>query len=398
MRSLTIQTTTGVALLAALTVYSVACDSDDDNKSGKPPATTTSYDQAALLTSVADKVILPTYEAFAADAAALQTAVQTLADAPTDAGKRTAAQAAFNTAIDRWQQAELMQVGPAGSKTQRKGGADLRDMIYSWPTANPCTVDQRLASKAYEKADFFPQKYVSAFGLDALENLLFSEAEDTSCGVPDDINAFKALTAEERQAGRAAYAAVVAAQIKKDADKLVADWKAFASQLKTGSGAYANKAEAMNELMAAIFYIDLVTKDRKLAVPTGIAPSCQTPICSDRVESRWAKRSGTYVIQNLKGLKRVLRGGDDADPEAGFIKALREADNAALADKLLTATDAAIKTTEDLGGSLGAVLIADPDAVKAVYAKVKVVNDLIKGEFATVLTLQIPEEGAGDSD
>ena len=44
-----------------------------------------------------------------------------------------------------WQELEVMQIGPARSSLSSVAGKDYRDNIYSWPTVNPCRIDQNTA-------------------------------------------------------------------------------------------------------------------------------------------------------------------------------------------------------------------------------------------------------------
>jgi hypothetical protein len=70
----------------------------------------------------------------------------------------------------------------------------------------------------------------------------------------------------------------------------------------------------------------------------------------------------------------------------------------ALADALLAALDRATLAAEALPGDLPTAMEADPAAVVALEAAVKEATDLLKGDVATVLRLQLPAEAAGDND
>lgn len=390
--------------LAALLLIAAAthCNSDDNNSGGSTDAATSSTGdyKLDLLASVGDRVILPTYRDFETKAAALSSAVTAYA-AARNTDTLEAAQEAFTAAMLSWQQAELFSVGPAGSQTTRKGGQDRRDALYSWPIASACRVDQAIHAESYKSDDFFSSAQLYAVGLDALEYLLFYSGDDTQCESAISASDWAGIRAA-LPARRAAYAKLLAEQISTQATALRAAWSdGFLTQFKNpGAGSvYDNTGDALNELMGAMFYIDLVTKDRKLAIPATVSVMCtNTAGCPHRVESLWAHNSKAYIVENLRALQLLMHGGEASAPEGGFSAALRAIDKGALADQMNTDIAAAITAVEGLEGSLAEAVQNDLASVQAAYAKVKVVNDQIKGEFATALTLEIPSEGAGDSD
>ena len=74
-----------------------------------------------------------------------------------------------------------MQLGPAAPTGSGVGGAGKRDEIYSWPTVNPCRIDQELVEQGYLQGDFFTANLVNTYGLDALEYLLFYGGDANAC-------------------------------------------------------------------------------------------------------------------------------------------------------------------------------------------------------------------------
>ena len=55
-------------------------------------------------------------------------------------------------------------------------------------------------------------------------------------------------------------------------------------------------------------------------------------------------------------------------------------------------------SAENLEMSIDEAIQTDPDAVLAIHTALKEVTDILKGDLATVLSLQIPTEAAGDND
>ncbi len=366
--------------------------------------------RADVLRSVATQVIAPTTAAFAQDAAALQLAVATLADTTDEGGDvdaaRVAAREAYHAAMLRWQRLEVMQVGPAGPSQSAAGGLDLRDAIYSWPTADTCAVDRGLVEKSYAAPDFFVTELVWSYGLDALEYLLFVDAASHSCPAQVQLDGpWTALAADELARRRAAYARVVADGIAAKADELATAWASdggdFTALLAApgeGDSPFANEAEALDEVFAAMFYVELETKDAKLGTPIGARDGCAAPPCIELLELPHAGTGAAAIRANLEALRELIQGGPDPATADGYDDLLIQLAVPEIAEDLDAAITAAIAAADTYDGSLQAALAADPDAVDPLFAAVKGVTDILKGRFVMALMLTVPIEGPGDSD
>ncbi|MCA9625141.1 MAG: imelysin family protein, partial [Myxococcales bacterium] len=302
-----------------------------------------------VLVSLTDGVIVPTYRDFVAASVALEEATAAHRAAP-DEETLAAAQAAFRDAMAVWQRAELMQVGPAGSM-MAPGGQGLRALIYSWPLVNPCRIDQKLVDESYGDVDALTAELVNAQGLDALEYLLFFEGADNTCAPQLPINAdgqWAALGEAELLARRAAYGAAVADEVATLAERLATTWAPdtgeyaqwLAAPGEAGSP-YDDVDAALDEVLRAMFYVDTLLKDAKIAFPAGIA-GCTTDTCPEGLESPWAQRSKEHVLSNLEGYRRMFVGGASAQEGVGFDDLLIEVGEDALATRMLADIDAAV--------------------------------------------------------
>ncbi|MDD9968032.1 MAG: imelysin family protein [Myxococcales bacterium] len=362
--------------------------------------------RGALLRSVTTRVVLPALRDFAEQAQGLHQATKALVESGNDGTARDAARAAFVTAMDTWQSLEMLQVGPAGVPGIVMGGEGLRDEIYSWPTASACRVDQEVVANGVWSDDFFERTLVNAYGLDALEYLLFVDGGGNDCPTTLSINSegqWAMLASGDVAARRAAYAEAVAGRLLADARALRDAWEPregdFAGRLEAGRDPYASGQEALDGLFAAMFYVDQQVKDRKLAGPAGISGRCSRTICPQDRESLWANRSKEYVAANLRALRALYTGGPEHDERSfGFDRLLEEMGAGELGSELRDGIDRAIEAVEALDGSLVDALDRDPASVEAAHAAVKGVTDLFKSQFVTVLNLRVPREGAGDND
>lgn len=386
-----------LALLAG-----VSCD---DAPAGGPPVAppedAPSPEERAFLTSFDRDLVAPTYARMQAAAADLRAATDRWAAAPLDPAARDAAQAAWSAAMAVWQIAELLQVGPASAS--RAGAAGLRDEVYSWPSQNPCRVDQEVAGGDFAGPDFAQARLVNTYGLDALEYLLFVPGDANACPPqvpPNSDGAWSALGAEGIAAGRAGYAAAVAAQVERDVARLAAAWTPFAAELVgagEGSAHYPSRQAAYDDIFAALFYLDLSSKDAKVGDVAGITAGCAAEACPENVESRWAGRDAAHLLANLRAAEAVLFGAA-VEGAVGFTALLERRGASALVGELRAAVDDAIAVVEALDRPFATLVVDDPAALPRVYAAIKRITDLLKSQFATVLNLSVPAEGASDND
>lgn len=378
---------------------------------GCPPAVKPEADAAAkrlVLKQVTERVLLPTLEAFITEGEALEARAAAFREARRTGPaltERDAARAAFGVAFLRWQRAEMMAFGPAGKPPTHSRGLGLRDAIYSWPTINPCRVDTVLALKTYETPGFFDSALVTSTGLAVIEALLFSESAGNSCASTDAINTmgtWAAMSADELAVRRADYATLAAAQVVKQARLLRDTWvndaaARFATAGLEGSG-FPTAQAALNEVFAGLFQADLLLKTSRIAVPAGLVPlTCANVPCPEQAEALPSRLSREAIVANLDGLRAVLRG-DFAEPGHGFDTLLERRGAGSLAAEL----DAALMTARGralgLPGPIDSAVVTNLSDVQQLHADVKVFTDLLKLQFVTVLSLQVPAEGAGDSD
>ncbi len=352
------------------------------------------------LAAVGPSVVLPALADAREAATALQAAVQAWQQSG-DAADRAAAQDAWRDTMRAWQRVEVLQIGPAASSLTAVAGVDLRDEVYSWPTTNPCRVDQETVAGGYADAAFFDENLVNAYGLDALETVLFGDAGN-ACPGQVDINAdgtWDALGPEGVDAARADYAEVLVGGVVDRVGGLEQTWSPsggdFSGQLALTNAAtpYASEQEALNAVFDALFYLETRTKDRKVAQPLGLR-DCATERCPDDVELARSDAGLDAVIANIEGFRLLFTGGDDI----GLDDVLVELGHGDLAADLLDRTDAALAAARAVEGPLEEAVVARPEQVEALNDALKAVADLLKGDLATVLSLEVPSEAAGDND
>lgn len=358
-----------VALLAGLAGAGACVEGTDD----------TGFDATAVIDG-AEHVLDESLDDVLVALDAVDGALAAWAESPTDEALHLDVKQAWSGLFEAWQVVELMQLGPLGSSLTVSGGEDKRDEVYSWPTVNPCRVDQETVEQAWDEADFFTANLVNSYGIDALEQLIYGGEADTcpaQVGIDED---WAALGPDAIQQNRADFAIALARQVRVEVEGM-----------RGVELSYDSHTEGLNEILRALFYLDTVSKDLKLARPMGL-DGCSTATCPGTVE---AGLSGTSVLAlqaNLDGFRRLFFGGEGEGLDDILVALGRED----LVQDITSALDAA---DESFGfGPLRTAVDDDPETVQAAYDAVKVVTDLLKGEVTTVLALQIPDEADGDAD
>jgi len=365
------------------------------------------FTKAGLLKAFADCSV-GRYREFSERATALRTAALAWNAAPADDALRVAAQNAWRSAMESWQQSELFRFGPSGPASE-PAGKDLRNEIYFWPDVNNCLVDIQLVNKTYEQRPL--SLSLSAKGLGALDYLLsYTGTEQNSCSASITINAgdpspWKQLAADEIVRRRAAYALAVAEDLAARADELSAAWDpakgnfhAQFSQAGAGSTTYASEQDAFNVVDNALFYFDKELKDYKVAIPVGISVECMPGPCPDRVESRYSFASNSNIVQNIRGFRLLFQGCGANYSGLGFDDYLRAVNQGPLADRMQAALIAAEQSAATLPTTLESMLTTNPNRVVELHTALKGVSDPLKMEFVTSLNLELPAAAQGDND
>ena len=375
------------------------------------PTTPTSFNEAQLIANLTDQVITPVYQQFVTDAQAQAelTGQWCTAVANVNSGSGTAAeadtakenaQAQWRQTMNTWQQIEMMQIGPLVDNENQ-----LRNRIYSWPVTSTCGVD--LDTVSFEAGNIngapfnIKNRTPARRGMDALEYLMFNENLDHSCTSTTFPEGWNARIDSERVLARCQFAEEVANDIHDNSQVLVEQWggdNGFAAALKnagnTGSS-FGTVHEAVNRISDALFYIDSLTKDAKLALPLGLfANSCGAQACPEEVESPWSKHSLENIKQNLLALQKLYTGQEST----GFDDFLADVGDTDTQQQISTAIESALATIEGIEESLASALANNEDEVSKLHGDVKSVTDKLKSDFINSLALELPATSAGDND
>jgi uncharacterized protein len=370
----------------------------------EPEIPAETFSKAAFLRQIADCAVAR-YEDFQVHAVIFDEAAKANWLAPTEQTAR-AVQEAWRAANASWQVAEVFRFGPAArSSDQDPGAQELRDQIYAWRFGGRCPVETALVDELYTSAGF-STSLINQRGLGAAEYLLFYSGSDNQCPDYAAINSkgtWAALGASELAARKRAYAAAVAADVRKNTQRLLAAWDPAGDNFRKkltqpgNDSVYPNEQAALNAVWNGIFYIEKEVKDYKLGIPLGVS-ECVSGLCPEALESRFANVSTANIGQNYLGFRRLFEGCGGNYTGLGFDDWLAAIGADDLRARMSSALDGAQEAIDALDPPLEVSITQHTDRVWAVYAALKRLTDLLKSEFVTVLNLDLPAGAGSDND
>lgn len=388
-------------------------------------------DRTVLLTNLVDNQILAKLGAVATPAAGtllaetnqLSANVSTYCAAIGNANEITAKQAAqmsWQASMAVWQQVQMAQVAPL---FDANGNGALINRVYAWPAvvSDSCRVYRGVVDAYQNQATYdISTAFLSQRGLGAAEQVLFASDLSFQCAADStQKQAWALLSDENKKQALCFYADKVVEDTAGAATQIVADINSGT----TKADFIADAAGSTQALVDALFNLEVLTKDNKLGIPSGLHNSCATPTCPEQVESRLSANSIANIHNNIQGFLRVFTGDELADIDAaqasnsvgnlGFDDILEARLNKVLSDKIIDDLQDLELELASFSGTLEAgvtginetdcINSANSDAINLVpacslFGELKTVTDLLKTDFVTLINVTVPTNAAGDGD
>lgn len=321
------------------------------------------YDRNAMLTAVAERVVLPTHELFAQRAEAFARQSEALCG-----GGAISAAALEQTRGAWWSAREAMERGEAfGVGPWRTAG--LGALLDRWPT-DAVEIDALLAGEGTLDAGLLPTLGANKRGFPALEYLLWAD---------------EGMWAGEGAGRRCELVVTLARDVEALAASQLEGWRGaggFAEQLGQAgrvAGMYKDPQEALGELVnVAIGELEMIVSGQ-LAKPLG-RDNGGTPVL-EQAECWRSGRSLDAVRANLEGA-RLLYEGAEGSVGLGDMVARR---NAGADRRLREAFVVAFAALDAVPTGLEEGLEEAPEALGALQEAVRVVLRLWKTEVVGAL-------------
>ena len=370
-----------------------------------------------MLANLADAVVVPNYVAladstgaFAADDGVLAGYCEAIGTDTEDAA-RTEARDGWRDAMAAVQTTEMHVFGPVADN-----GEALRKRILSYADAplSTCGVDISVVLAGDEGFDI-QSRSLNQRGYGAIEYLLFNDDLTHTCApqVPATAD-WNGLGETERLQARCELAHVIADDAAEAAATVADRWDPDGGDFRGTFLDPETTGEALQHLTDGIFAMDLLVKDRKLGIPTGIHDDCSTAACPNLVESPYARNSLTNIRANAASFKTLFEGGDGL----GFDDFIVNEDFADVADRFAANTQDIIDYIDDIDHALYDQVLAIEDddrgteclnafsgpdlraelSACTLVGLVKRVTDDLKIDFVTIVGVALPGGAQTDND
>lgn len=271
-------------LIACMAIVVTACTESDDTGGG---TTSDSFDRGAMLTNLADNIIIPAYQDLDAKLAVLVTAKDNFIAEPNQVNL-TAFRASWLSAYKTWQYVEMFNIGKAEETVYY-----FQMNIY--PT-NVTDVQNNIAAGTY---DLSAPSNNDAVGFPALDYMLY--------GVADTDEAIIAMYDTATDAAKyKTYLSDITDQMKALTSVVLSDWTT--SYRATFIAGTANTASsAANKLINDfIFYYEKGLRANKVGIPAGNFSSTPLP---EKVEAYYNKQvSKELATEALTAVQNVFEG------------------------------------------------------------------------------------------
>jgi len=356
-----------IAALFLVLIGAVACT---DSEAPQDP-----FDRSAMLTSMADRVIIPRYAAMRDASAALSSAVAELTAAPT-AEHLQVARTAYIQAATAWQHCQLFDFGPADAIT-----GTLSQNINTFPSTTS-KIEQAIAAGDTSLNNFDRD----ARGLPALDYLLF--ANDAAATV-------EALSAS---AMRGAYVRAVARDIAGHVQRVHASWTStYRADFLARGGTDAGSATT--QVFNAFNRGFEVLKNFKIGIPAGLQAG-QTAPAPGSVEAPYSGIAWRLALVHQQAVADLWTGrAADSTTFESFRSYVVAMGGATLATSTLQQFDAIARAANAIpvDSDLGALCASADPRVRTYHIELQKLTRFVKSETSSLLGLSITYS-SGDGD
>ncbi|MES2456962.1 MAG: imelysin family protein [Bacteroidota bacterium] len=347
----------------------LACSKSGGNK---PEPGDTSFDKTAMLTYIADQMIIPSYSGLQQKVNSLQVAVVAFADAPS-VTTQAAAVSALKAVQLQYQSIEAFNnLTPASSVSLEYylnffGGLASTDIALNGFSVDEVTIENNISTSVYNLADYNNKSFYSQ-GFPALCYLIASPNAITKFG--------------SNAASRTKYIKDVTTRLKTLTDKMVGDWTIYRTSFI--SNTQSNVGSSIGNLVNGLAYEMDVLKGPRIGWPFGKQSSGQ--VFATKVEGYYTQNSVALALANLKNLKMIYTANGSGKGFSDYLIALGKQ---TLNASIIAQFDAAIAKLEAIPDPLSNSLTTQTTAVNAVYVEIQKLLTLLKTDMASALGVQI---------
>nr|WP_121271162.1 imelysin family protein [Pedobacter schmidteae] len=347
----------------------VACSKGGGNK---PEPGDSNFDKTAMLTYIADQMIIPAYASYQQKINSLQTAINAFADAPS-VTTQAAAALALKAAQLQYQNIEVFNnLTPASSVsleyyTNFFGGLTSTDISLDGFSVDQVTIESNISTGVYNFTEYTNKSFY-AQGFPALGYLV---------AAPDAVTKFGT-----NAVARTKYIKDVTLRMKTQADKMVTDWTIYRASFIGNT--QSNVGSPIGNLVNGMAYEIDVLKGPRIGWPFGKQSNGQ--VFATKVEGYNTQNSVALALANLKNLKALYTSAGNGK---GFSDYLNSLGKQTLNGSITAQFDTAIAKLEAIPDPLSTSLTTQATVVNAAYIEIQKLLTLIKTDMSSALGVQI---------
>lgn len=331
------------------------------------------FDRKAMLESLGNDVIIPTYAAFLDEAENLVDSAQSFCADPTST-RLGELHARWKNARVLWKQMDTINFGPYMDQPWRLGPK------VDFSPVREDTIEETLAGDEPLTLQTVSALGTSSRGLPAMEYLVF-DREGTAVALAK----FEAPEGERR----CDYTVALAEDVRANADAMVKAWSPEGDDYLGGvlasgepGAPFMSITEASNEITNRMLFLVENAMRIKLGQPLGLESGGEAQ--PDQVESRYSDHSIQDLLANLDGLENIYRGRFAGRQGIGVQLWVRWYSPDVDRD-VQTAMLQARWAVEAIPAPLSNAVTADPELVQAAYDQMRELRNTIGVDMINAL-------------
>lgn len=320
------------------------------------------FDKEAMLTNMANNVIIPAYAKWLTNTQSLNDAVESYLENP-DETKLGAVRASFLKAYESSNHCAVYEFGPAADKSLR-----LKVNLFPVDTAR---IEEVIRTG---DTDFGNAQNSEAVGFAALDYVLHNFTDELASSTK-----------------RQNYLKANVQWILDLAMDVTSDWNAYKADFISNTSSSAGSP--LSNLVNQVNYEFELIKNARIGIPLGKKTLGETQ--SNKLEGYFSNTSATLAIASLNGVKTAFEGGDGLGLDDYLNDLDAKKDGASLDNSISTLFD---EIAEDLQGQdLRNAIEKSPASLEPMYNKIEQLVVLLKADMPSQLGVQITyQDNDGD--
>ncbi|RLJ64325.1 imelysin [Lacinutrix venerupis] len=359
-----------IVVLIAAAIF--ACSSSDDSNSGS--VTNDTYNRTAMLTNIADNIIIPGYQNLSAELSTLVDSKNTFVANVNQTNLETLRTHWFN-AYQSFQRVQMFQIGKAEEIL-------FEEQMNIYPT-NTTDIENNIANGNY---DLSSVNNNDAVGFPAVDYMLYGVADNDA-----------AILTTLSNTNYSTYLSDLIDRMQTLTNTVLTDWTSgYRDNYITNTANVASGA-VNQTLNAYVYYYEKRLRADKVGIPAGVFSSTALP---SKIEALHKEEdSKTLLLEALNSVQDVFNGkaiNSDAEGESykNYLIALDRND---LAEVINNRFDAARTKIEALNANFKSQIETDNTKMTEAYDAIQLAVVSLKSDMISVFNISIAfEDNDGD--